>query len=76
MKANIVVGGLLGIALGAGVVFGLAHGVLPSEPVEQSPTQSVEDVSSEATIVDVPSGPIRQRPIRPGSVRIGHPLQS
>ena len=79
MKANIMVGGLLGIALGAGVVFGLAHDVLPtgSERGERAPTQheSVEDVSREA-IVDVPQGPVRQRPLRPGSARIGHPLQS
>jgi hypothetical protein len=81
MKANIIVGGLLGIALGAGVVFGLAHGVLPtgSELVDTASTQreSVdEEVSSEAVVVDVPEGPVRQRPLRPGSARIGHPLQS
>ena len=80
MKANIVVGGLLGIALGAGVVFGYAHSVSPTEPVDERarPTRSepVEQVSNEALVVDVPSGPVRQRPLRPGSARIGHPLQS
>jgi hypothetical protein len=85
MKANIMVGGLLGIALGAGVVFGLSHGVLPtgSNNVADAPTQresvdplSSEGVSSEASVVEVPEGPVRQRPLRPGSARIGHPLQS
>jgi hypothetical protein len=85
MKANIMVGGLLGIALGAGVVFGLSHGVLPagSDNVADAPMQrgsvdesSSEEVSSEAIVVEVPDGPVRQRPLRPGSARIGHPLQS
>lgn len=84
MKANIMVGGLLGIALGAGVVFGLSHGMLPagSDDVVDAPmqreavdTSSSEDVSSEL-VIEVPDGPVRQRPLRPGSARIGHPLQS
>ena len=81
MKANIVWGGLLGIALGAGAVFGFAHGMLPSEPVVEPPARTeavdhVEPVASDAVVVDVPtSGEVRQRPLRPGSERIGHPLR-
>jgi hypothetical protein len=78
MKANIVLGGLLGIALGAGAVFGLAHAV-PAEPVAAptEPRPAEPDDAEEVSTAAEPSGtPIRRRPLRPGSERIGRLLQS
>jgi hypothetical protein len=77
MKGNIVLGGLLGIALGAGAVFAFAHGLSPRDNVVEDPPtrieagQHEEQVSSEAVVVDVPRGAVRHRPLRPGSERIG-----
>jgi hypothetical protein len=87
MKGNIVLGGLLGIALGAGVVFGLAHAVPSEPPAVEAPVQTETPAAQEqvSTAVEVPASSdasrpsgaeVRHRPLRPGSERIGRLLRS
>ena len=78
MKGNIVLGGLLGIALGAGVVFGLAHAVPSEPPAAEAPVQTETPAAREqvSTAVEVSASPVRHRPLRPGSERIGRLLRS
>jgi hypothetical protein len=81
MRANIVLGGLLGIALGAGAVFAVSHGVFAAAPIEDletddatsgdEPRASTDSAGFEAS---TESTPIRHRPLRPGSERIGNHL--
>jgi hypothetical protein len=74
MKTNIAIAGLLGIALGAGAMVALAHGVLDIDQPEQNEARPVEAdgdaAPSDAEAREVSRAP--SRPLRPGSAAIGH----
>ncbi len=75
MKANIIWGGLLGIALGAGAVFGLAHPMSSNEHAVEAPVRSEAADDADVVVEEVSAGAVRLRPLRPGSQRIGHPVR-
>lgn len=71
MRRQVVIGGLVGIALGGLITFSFAHGLVgwPSDrapAVEPEPDDAGIDDEAEPELGAVP-----QRPLRPGSERAG-----
>ena len=69
MKRQVVIGGLVGIALGGLITFSFAHGVLAWEPSEGTTEPAPTEKASTRDEVDAGFAP--HRPLRPGSDRVG-----
>ena len=71
MRRQVVIGGLVGIALGGLITFSFAHGLV-GWPSDRAPAVApqAEDASAEDE-ADLEVGVLPHRPLRPGSERAG-----
>ena len=71
MRRQVVIGGLVGIALGGLITFSFAHGLV-GWPGNAAPAVTPEaDDAAEHDEVDTEVGVAPHRPLRPGSERAG-----